>query len=1071
MSNFEELYKRLNEKQREAVDHIDGPMMVLAGAGTGKTQVLAMRIGNLMRMTGVGLGNILCLTFTEAGVAAMRERLIRILGSEGHSAKVATFHSFSNEVMSDYPEKFIKTAELLPLTDLERVRFLSSIIESLAYGNPLKHQNNPLLYLNDISNRISELKREGVTPERLAHFIDHQEKFAVATKEVFESLIGTNAGQYNDAFLDGVRDELVRLGRVAEGSDYLYRSAGLLLERARQLAALNPTKTGKISYSKLKEEMKRFSNQVSGKLDMQRALVDVYGNYLETLYENGRYDFEDMINNVLGLMVADEGVRRDFQERYQYVLVDEYQDTNTAQNKLVDVFGAEVEAPNVFVVGDDDQSIFRFQGASLENVVGFARQYADSIKIVSLSHNYRSQPMILKVADLLISNNQFRAAVAIPNVEKILKPGLQIGEKPIQILAFDSTRSELYWIAKAIREYLDHGVEASEIAVLAKTNNELMEMLPFMKQFGIPFALSRSENAFENVVVSQFLRLLLTIKNPYDNNNFFFLLESSAAGVSAIEFLRINKYVLFKPRAGLMYFDILGDIGLLQEAGVVDTISCSALYQNILRWREMAGRLSPMELISEIVSSSGILDLCSDAGENELDNLRAMGALVNEFGRVVQSNRDVSFDTLVDTVFEMLSHNLALPLGERGTQMGRVSLTTVHKSKGLEYRYVFVINAIERKWEKGGRADRLSLPLNLFENDLGVAARQQEEEARRLFYVAITRAKEELFISYSRADGDGKQQIASQFLSELGGEFVEETDVILDEKDEKRKLTMHIVGLKRPESYEPDTQMYLKERLADYALSASHLNAYRKCPRMFYYQYFIRAPIVPATALVVGTAAHKAVETLFESNVHGQVITAEQLVEVYARQLERSWLTGAAYSDALERGKQFLPQYYNYRVGNMPKQVKIETDFSYHGIVLGDVRLTGKIDMIEFTDAVSKRCVVYDFKTGDPTKGVKRVAHDEDTWRQVVFYKMLTKMSRRFGYVMERGIVEFIEPDKNGEFSSVEVLVNDADIALVSEQIREMWEGLRNLNFRCLEPIGECEYCRNILKVGDGEGF
>jgi superfamily I DNA/RNA helicase len=330
-----------------------------------------------------------------------------------------------------------------------------------------------------------------VTPERLEYFIGEQEKFAEATKELFESLGGMNAGQYTESYLDGLSEQFVTLGKVAEGSDYLYRSAGLLLARARELAVLNPTKTGKISYSKLKDELKRFGNQISGKLDQQRAVVAVYQDYLAALKSNGRYDFEDMINNVLGLLVTEESVRQDFQERYQYLLVDEYQDTNTSQNKLVEVFGSDVELPNIFVVGDDDQSIFRFQGASLENVVSFSRQYGNSTKIVSLSHNYRSQPTILKVADGLIGNNQFRAAVAIPNVTKLLEPGLKLEAKPIQILSFDGATSEYYWISRKIREMIDHGTEPEEVAVLGKTNNDLLEMLPFMKQLDVPMLYPR----------------------------------------------------------------------------------------------------------------------------------------------------------------------------------------------------------------------------------------------------------------------------------------------------------------------------------------------------------------------------------------------------------------------------------------------------------------------------------------------------------------------------------------------------------------------------------------------------
>ncbi len=1066
MTSFDELYEKLNEKQREAVDHIDGPMMVLAGAGTGKTQVLAMRIGNLMRTTGVGPGNILCLTFTEAGVQAMRERLIKILGSDGYSSKVATFHSFSNEVMSEYPEKFIKTTELLSITELERVRFLTDILESLPYQNPLKHVNNPVLYLNDVASRISELKREGVDPERLDHFINEQATFAENTKDLFGALTGTNAGQYSDVFLDEIYSSLLKMGKGIHGSDYLYRSAGLLLVRARELASLNPTKTGKISYAKLKEEMKRFYAQVSGKLEQQRALNDIYRQYLLTMERNGRYDFEDMINNVLELLSLDESTRRDFQERYQYVLVDEYQDTNTAQNKLVDVFGSDVESPNIFVVGDDDQSIFRFQGASLQNVVGFAGQYASLVKVVSLSHNYRSQPGILKIADLLIQNNQFRAAIAI-DVVKELRAGLTLDARPARVLSFSDTLSENYWVAKEIKATLDAGVQAHEIAVLAKTNNDLLDLIPFIKRFDIPFALSRSENAFENIIVMQFLRLIMAVRNPYDNQNFFFLLESAAGGIPGIEFLKINKYVISHPRAGVVYFDLLGDTEKLVEAGVIDTLSCNALYQNILRWRDLTGKVSPMEALGDIVSTSGILEQCSTGEENELDNLRALGALIGEFGRAIQSDRNASFDNLVQLAVDMMEHNLSLNFGDRGSTMGRVSLTTVHKSKGLEYEYVFVVKATEKKWEKGFRGDRLPLPLNLFENDLGVAARQQEEEARRLFYVAITRAKRELIISYSNSDEEGRKQLPSQFISELGSEGCVREEIVLDDFSEKQKLEMRMTGLKRPESYDEETKSYLRERLVDYSLSASHLNAYRKCPRMFYYQYFIRAPIIPDTALVVGSAAHKAVEALFESNVHGEVIAAAEMVEIYNKMLERSFLTGSKYTDALERGKLFLPKYYEYRINNLPKKVKIETDFSYHGICLDNIRLTGKIDMIEYTDEVSRRCVVYDFKTGDASRASKKVAFDEDIWRQVVFYKLLTKMSKRFGYVMERGIVEFVEPDKDGNFTTVEVEVSESDLDVVRGQIKEMWQGLTALDFRCKEPIGECKYCMDILKVGD----
>jgi DNA helicase-2/ATP-dependent DNA helicase PcrA len=239
---------------------------------------------------------------------------------------------------------------------------------------------------------------------------------------------------------------------------------------------------------------------------------------------------------------------------------------------------------------------------------------------------------------------------------------------------------------------------------------------------------------------------------------------------------------------------------------------------------------------------------------------------------------------------------------------------------------------------------------------------------------------------------------------------------------------------------------------------------------MFYYQYFIRAPIVPNMSLVIGSAAHSAVEALFSSNLKGNPLSMEQMREIYTKEIDRSLLAGneRAYRDALERGRDFLSKYYLYRADSLPKNIFIEYDFRSHAVHLDGIRLTGKLDMVEITDRIAKRCTIYDFKTGSAKNGIEKVAAGKDIWRQVVFYKMLTQLSSRFGYVMDRGIIEFIEPYTDGTFETVELIVSDADVDVVKQQIREMWDGLQRLNFACLDESGECQYCENILRVGDG---
>ncbi|HXB93406.1 MAG TPA: ATP-dependent helicase, partial [Puia sp.] len=344
--HFWEEYQRLNDQQRLAVDTIEGPVMVIAGPGTGKTQILAARIGKILLETDVSPRNILCLTYTDAGTIAMRRRLLSFIGPDAYKVHIHTFHSFCNEIIQENLPLFEKTS-LDPISELERIQLFKTLIERFPKNHPLKRYRGDVYFeMGNLKNLFSAMKREGWTPGFIHEKID----------------------QYL--------------------ADLPYREEYIAKRATRDF------KKGDIRIDKIEEEKDRMAKL--------RAAVDEFIPYQELMRRSNRYDFDDMINWVIRVFEENKGLLSDYQERYQYILVDEYQDTSGTQNRLVNLLICYWDQPNVFVVGDDDQSIYRFQGANVENMLEFARRYEKDLLKVVLTYNYRSTQPILDIARTLI---------------------------------------------------------------------------------------------------------------------------------------------------------------------------------------------------------------------------------------------------------------------------------------------------------------------------------------------------------------------------------------------------------------------------------------------------------------------------------------------------------------------------------------------------------------------------------------------------------------------------------------------------------------------------------------------
>lgn len=391
---FKKAYGQLNKEQKVAVDTIEGPVMVIAGPGTGKTQVLTLRIANILLKTDTRPEQILALTFTENGATNMRKRLANIIGASGYRVRITTFHSFCNDIIQKYPEFFPRIAGSQSSTEVESISIIESLVQTLPL-TILRPWGDPNLYIKDILKKIEELKREGLGHEEFIKKINEAEK------------------------------------RVRENPD-LYHEKGAYKGR-------------------MKVEFQEYLR----KIEKNRELALIYQNYQDKLHELRLYDFSDMILEVMKALgngkmtkgkIEGNELKLTLQEEYQYILVDEHQDTNSAQNRILELLSDFHDNPNIFVVGDVKQAIFRFQGASMENFLYFKNKYPTS-SLIELFRNYRSTQNILDTAHSLIpTDTQLESQHVMSKMPFDIK-----------IAEFKNETVEHYWIAKEIERLKDGG--------------------------------------------------------------------------------------------------------------------------------------------------------------------------------------------------------------------------------------------------------------------------------------------------------------------------------------------------------------------------------------------------------------------------------------------------------------------------------------------------------------------------------------------------------------------------------------------------------------------------------------
>ncbi|MEX1997751.1 MAG: ATP-dependent DNA helicase [Candidatus Andersenbacteria bacterium] len=1053
---FKKLYQELNPAQRQAVDAIEGVVIVLAGPGTGKTQILALRIAKILQETQMDPYNILCLTFTESGVAAMRKRLVTIIGPAAYYVRIHTFHSFCNDIIQEYPEKFTFARDLEVLSEVERLELFREIIDELPGTSPLKPFGNPYLFLSDIAGNIQSLKQEHVTSRRYQAVVTATKKLVVAMAPLIQPLITSSTAERTPAAVAEVHQELMALrsqfSRLAPHFDRLEKMYGRFTAAA---PAAERRAVGKL-VTKYKNDLKRFTDSLTNRLPKQQDMKKVYEAYQQKMRTRGRYDYEDMILFVAERFKEDEELLARYQEQFQYILVDEYQDTNGAQNEAIYLLGQFHDNPNIFVVGDDKQSIYRFQGASLENLLFLYEQYRDSAQVIVLEDNYRSQQAILDAAAAIISHNEESVERYLPAAQAPLRAQQAYEPKPIDILQFDNGDMERYGIAQKIQALLTAGVPAPEIAVLYRRNADAADFAEAMRKQGIPVQVESGHNILDDIIIQQFLEVLRYLQDPRRGDTLWNILHYEFWQLSTLDVLKAQAYAREQK---LDLFRVMSTPEHLAASGVKQPRALLTLTQKIAAWQALLHNRPLPDFVAHVLRESGLLNYVL----LQADHLNMLNCITTLFTDIKLQDRHQRLFTLgqfLAYVDLLTVHRVVVPAARLQSQREAVRLMTAHRAKGLEFEHVFIVRACDRHWGNLHERTMVPLPQGLLQYDK-ITGEENNEDERRLFYVALTRARRMAHISWAHQSSTGRAQVPAIFVEEIPPAL--KTVQVVEEKAPATlaRLSMAVTPV---EPAAPNEQLttYITMQLEQYVLSVTHLNNYLRCPRLFYYRNLLRVPSVKNKHMAFGTAIHGALYDFCSRITHDHLPTAKDLTQSFIKHLRRESLTEAEYRDALDVGTKVLREYYEHYRDTCSRTNLLEYNFSAHGVVVDSVPLTGMIDKVEI-DAAARSAHVVDYKTGNPDTKRAALQRGGDYHRQLVFYKLLGDSSPRFPYDIHSGEIDFVEksPSKKAYIKKKYGLTT-TDTKALRVIIQQVWRDINALRFLAPDNeqfCGQCEYC------------
>lgn len=1055
MKNFKKSYNRLNKEQKKAVDTIEGPSMIVAGPGSGKTELLSVRAANILKKKDVPTSSLLCLTFTDAAALNMRERLVEMIGEDGYKVPTFTFHSFCKEIIDNNPSLFYEGADFDLADEITKTEIIEDILQKLDYDDPLssKHPERGYVYLRTIKSKIADLKEGGLTPEEFKKVLDSHEEFVKEVNplitEVFDKRVSKS-----------IFSEIEELISTLKGMDYklpvdYFKPLNKVLVASLEEAF---NKEGTKGVTAWKSD---WTKRVSGKrvlrdfyyIEKQQSLANIYQQYEKKMYEKGLYDFSDMILDVIKVLGTNESLRRDFEEKYLYLMVDEFQDTSGVQMRLLKNLTKDEPhgQPNICVVGDDDQAIYRFQGAEISNILNFKDLYED-VEVITLKKSYRSGQKILDTAKKIISKGEERLESRLEGVDKDLKAAREemgniVGKE------FKTKEEEYTYVAKEVKKLIDEkGTDPQEIAVIGRKHKILKQAAPFFANEDIPIYAERKVNVLENEIIKEIITIIrfsvYLLEGDKDKA------EELLPEVLSYPFWNLTRGKLLKLsrrayRNNSWMDEMKKDSELSEIFDFLTNLSEKSKYK-------------PVEEIIDIVvgnkeSKFSIRDYYFSEKELKKSTaeyfkvLSALKTFVNEL-KSYKEGEFLKARDLLDFVDRHEGNNI--PINDQNpliTDSDSVSLITAHSAKGREFENVFVLSCMHEVWGKGRRASKLPFPSNMPLERAG----ENKDDQLRLFYVTLTRAKDNLFITTHRKKENGRSYSPLEFIEGIST------------KEDKLEVGPRELEASRKKYYSPpfreDEREFLKPLAQKYKLSATGFNKYLNVasegPEDFLRDTLLRFPSKKPLAASFGTAIHETIGWLYNDlKESDKLVEINKVLEVFEEFLKKERLANQDFDKYLERGGDALKAFYKSKKDEFSSDHIIEKNFRNQGVVISGNELTGKIDKIAINGNKAK---VYDFKTGkpiekwNPSGGWNKIK----AWKyknQLVFYKLLIENSREFENVeVEKGYLEFIEPKNDENIITLPLEITDKDVKRVKKLIKIVGEKIRNLEFYSSEEFNK----------------
>ncbi len=951
----------LNSRQKEAAKHDQGPLLIIAGAGTGKTTVIARRIAYLISTKRARPEEILALTFTDKAASEMEERVDLLVPYGYTDIWISTFHAFGDRILRENALELGFDPEFSVLTRPDQLIFLREHLYEFKLGH-YRPKSDPTRFLEALITLFSRLRDEDVSWEEYLQYA--------------QSLKGQSKKSPQD--------------------------------------------------QELKENAK-----------IQMELAGAYQTYQKLLMREGKVDFANQVYLALHLFRNHPPVLKRYQKQFKYILVDEFQDTNFSQSQLVRLLSRIHK--NIVVVGDDNQSIFKFRGAAISNILNFIDYYPEAKRIV-LRQNYRSTQPILDRAYRLIKHNDPDTLEVKCNISKELVSRVKQGPS-IQHLHFDTRLTEADEVARLIEEKAKKdGLFLGDIAILVRSNNDADPFLRALNMRSVPWRFSGNRGLYSREEIRFLISFLRVIANPDDSVNLYYL--ASFSGVYNLEMAGLACCLNCAHKKNRSLFTVFSQIDTLEELkGISSKIrnKIAGIAEDINYYLKEARNLSTGQLLYLFLQQSGyirkLLKEESLVNEQRIKNIARFFDIVANFGNLARQDQLPNFVQHLDM---LISAGDDPATAEADFDLEAVNVLTIHKAKGLEFHVVFMVNLVQGRFPWPRRREALEVPDKLIKDILSAGDYHLQEE-RRLFYVGMTRAKRELYFTSALDYGGKRARKVSQFIYEAQEKSPQKPEII------KAQAIQEIARFAPKASMQPAKEKAIASNEL-LLLSFRKIDDYLTCPLKYNYVHILRIPIMRHYSVIYGNAIHKAIVDFYQAKIKRKKFIEEDLMNSF----ETAWVNDGFLSRAHEeqrfaQGKLTLKQFYREEKEKQPPAY-IEQEFNF---VLDKDKISGRWDRV---DEDSDGTAIIDFKTSDIVKEQKQADKKVKESLQLSIYALAYHIIK--GKLPDRVELHFVDTGLVGSDRRTE-----ADLEKTKELVKQASEGIRARQFAAKPTYLACKYC------------